>query len=49
MNYAVRGDMSGFVTQGADTAATAGAMAVGIVLAATGFRMLAEWKKQHKK
>jgi uncharacterized membrane protein YjjB (DUF3815 family) len=49
MNYAVRGDMTAFAIQGMDTAATAGAMAVGIVLAATGFRMLTEWKNQRKK
>ena len=48
MNYAVRGDMATFGTQGMFTAATAGAIAVGILLAATGFRMLAEWKRQRK-
>ena len=49
MNFAVRGDMAAFASQGMYTAATAGAIAVGIVLAATGFRMLTEWKNQRKK
>ena len=49
MNYAVRGDMTTFGSQGMFTAATAGAIAVGIMLAATGFRMLTEWKKQRMK
>ena len=49
MNYAVRGDMATFGSQGMFTAATAGAIAVGIMLAATGFRMLTEWKKQRMK
>ena len=48
MNYAVRGDMNAFATKGMHTAATAGAIAVGILLASTAFRMLAEWKKQRK-
>ena len=49
MNYAVRGDMSMFASKGMHTAATAGLIAVGILLVSTAFRMLAEWKVMRKK
>ena len=44
MNYAVRGDMEMFATQGMHTAAIAGIMAVGILLGSTVFRMYSDWK-----
>jgi len=48
MNYAMRGDMTAFTSKGMHTAATAGVIAVGILLASTAFRLLAEWKRQRK-
>ncbi len=48
MNYAVRGQMELFASKGMHTAAIAGIMAVGILLASTSFRMYSDWKN-HKK
>ena len=48
MNYAVRRQMDLFASTGIRTAAVAGIMAVGILLASTLFRMHAVWKAQHK-
>ena len=48
MNYAVRGEMELFASQGMFTAAIAGVMAVGILLGSTLFRMYSDWKL-HKK
>ena len=48
MNYAVRGEMELFASQGMFTAAIAGIMAVGILLGSTGFRMYSDWTL-HKK
>lgn len=45
MNYAFRGQMELFATQGMHTAAIAGIMAVGILLGSTFFRMYSEWKQ----
>ncbi len=44
MNYAFRGEMELFATQGMHTAAIAGIMAVGILLGSTMFRMYSDWK-----
>ncbi len=44
MNYAVRGEMELFASKGMHTAAVAGIMAVGILLASTSFRMYSDWK-----
>ena len=44
MNYAVRGEMELFASQGMFTAAIAGVMAVGILLGSTMFRMYSHWK-----
>ena len=44
MNYAVRGEMERFASQGMHTAAIAGIMAVGILLVSTFFRMWTVWK-----
>lgn len=44
MNYAVRGNMEMFASQGLHTAAIAGILAVGILLGSTIFRMYSEWK-----
>lgn len=43
MNYAVRGDMASFASQGMHTAAIAGVMAVGILLASTIVRLCITW------
>ena len=48
MNYAVRGEMDLFATKGMHTAAVAGIMAVGILLASTVFRMYSDWKNKRK-
>ncbi len=45
MNYAVRGEMELFASQGMHTAAIAGIIAVGILLGSTVFRMYSDWKK----
>ena len=44
MNYAVRGDMESFASQGMHTIAIAGIMAVGIILVSTVFRICTIWK-----
>lgn len=44
MNYAVQGQMDAFASSGMHTAATAGIIAVGILLASTVFRMWTLWK-----
>ena len=49
MNYAVQGDMVMFADKGMYTAATAGLMAVGIVLVSTVFRLWSTWRREHKK
>ncbi len=49
MNHAVQGDMALFAEQGMFTAATAGLMAVGILLVSTVFRMWSMWLREHKK
>ena len=48
MNYAVRGNMSLFAHTGMHTAAIAGVMAVGILLASTTMRLCQVWKSQRK-
>jgi len=48
MNYAVRRQMDLFASTGMRTAAVAGIMAVGILLASTLFRMYTVWKSQRK-
>jgi len=48
MNYAVRGEMDNFVTQGMHTIAIAGSMAVGIILVSTAFRIYSLWKRSRK-
>ncbi len=47
MNYAVRGDMESFSSQGMHTIAIAGVLAVGILLASTIIRMWVTWT-QHR-
>ncbi len=49
MNHAVQGNMALFAEQGMFTAATAGLMAVGIILVSTVFRMWATWLREHRK
>lgn len=49
MNYAVQGDMTMFAQKGMYTAATAGLMAVGILLVSTVFRMRATWRRERRK
>ena len=49
MNYAVRGLNEQFATQGLHTAAIAGVIAVGILLASTIVRMYLTWRSQKKK
>ena len=44
MNYAVRGQMDLFASQGMHTAAIAGILAVGILLGSSSFRMYSDWK-----
>lgn len=44
MNYAVRGQMEAFASQGMHTAAIAGIMAVGILLGSTVFRIYSDWR-----
>ncbi len=48
MNFAVRGRMDAFASQGAHTAAIAGVIAVGILLVSTTMRMWTTWKLQKK-
>jgi len=49
MNYAVRGMNEQFATQGLHTAAIAGIIAVGILLASTTVRMYLTWRSQRKR
>lgn len=49
MNYAVRGMNEEFAVQGLHTAAIAGIIAVGILLASTTVRMYLTWRGQRKK
>ena len=49
MNYAVRGLNEQFALQGLHTAAIAGTIAVGILLASTTVRMYLTWRSQRKK
>lgn len=49
MNYAVQGNMDMFAGKGMHTAAIAGIMAVGIILASTLFRVYSVWKNQKHK
>ena len=49
MNYAVRGMNEEFAVQGLHTAAIAGIIAVGILLASTTVRMYLTWRSQRKK
>lgn len=46
MNYAVRGQMDLFATEGMHTAAIAGILAVGILLGSTAFRIYSERKRK---
>ena len=48
MNYAVRGMNEQFAVQGLHTAAIAGIIAVGILLASTTVRIYTTWRYQHK-
>ena len=48
MNYAVRGMSERFAAKGLHTAATAGVLAVGILLASTAVRMYLTWRAQKK-
>lgn len=48
MNYAVRGMNEEFATQGLHTAAIAGIIAVGILLASTTVRLYLTWRSQRK-
>lgn len=48
MNYAVLGEMEMFALKGMHTAAIAGIMAVGILLASTFFRLYSVWKSRRK-
>lgn len=49
MNYAVRGDMANFASEGLHTAAIAGILAVGILLGTTLFRMAADLYAKKKR
>ena len=49
MLSAVQGDMTAFAQKGMYTAATAGLMAVGILLVSTVFRLWSNWVREHKK
>lgn len=46
MNHAILGRMDAFASQGMHTAAIAGVIAVGILLASTIFRIHAQWKRK---
>lgn len=48
MNYAVRGQMDLFASQGMHTISIAGILAVGILLGSTAFRMYSEWHARKK-
>lgn len=47
MLYAVNGDMAAFASKGAETAAIAGSLAMGILLVSTAVRMWTIWKIEH--
>lgn len=49
MTHALRGDMASFADQGLHTVAIAGAIAVGILLISTTFRIWTTWKRTHRK
>lgn len=49
MCHAVSGDMSNFSSRGMQTVSIAGAMAVGILLISTVFRLMATWRSSHTK
>ena len=49
MVYAIHGDTDGFMTRGTHTAALAGALAIGILLISTLFRMWAVWRSHRRK
>ena len=49
MNYIIRSDMDGFATKGMHTIAIAGAIAVGILMVSTVFRLWTVWKRSHTK
>ena len=49
MNHAVQGNMEMFASKGMHTAAIAGIMAVGIILASTLFRVYSVWKNMKRK
>ena len=48
MNYAVHNEMSNFASKGMETAAVAGAIALGILLVSTAFRLWSSWQFQNK-
>lgn len=48
MNYALRGDMAGFASEGIHTVAIAGILAVGILLGSNLFRLYALWRRSRK-
>ena len=48
VNHAVRGEMESFTSRGMHTLAIAGAIAVGILLISTVFRLWAVWKQNRK-
>ena len=48
VNHAVRGEMESFSSQGMHTLAIAGAIAVGILLISTSFRLWTVWKQNRK-
>lgn len=46
MDYAIRGEINNFMSKGLLTAALAGALAVGVLLGSTVFRMYGAWKRR---
>lgn len=48
MSYAVRNDMTMFATKGMETAAVAGAIALGILLVSTAFRLWSLWQFRNR-
>lgn len=48
MGYAVRNDMAMFAAKGMETAAIAGAIALGIVLVSTAFRLWSAWQYRNR-
>ena len=48
MNYAVHNDMAMFAAKGMETAAIAGAIALGIVLVSTAFRLWSSWRFRNR-